>query len=207
MRIVSGDARGIRLQVPAGGEALRPTEARVKESLFATLGDLNGAVVLDLFSGTGALGLEALSRGAAKVVMVERDRFHAAAIQENLMAVCRAIRAAGREPGAAVILQEDLKNITQLLENQVFTIIVADPPYQSAPEDYGAVELLQDRALGAHCTSATLLALEHAAAVADLPWHPRSPWRLLRRRTFGIRAVSYAQLAEPAAAEHPEEFV
>ena len=73
MRIIAGYARGIRLAVPDGGEPLRPTEDRVKESLFSTLGDLEGAVVLDLFAGTGALGLEALSRGAKEVVLVERD--------------------------------------------------------------------------------------------------------------------------------------
>ncbi len=87
MRIVSGDARGIRLTVPEEGEDIRPTEDRVKESLFSTLGDFTGTAVLDLFSGTGALGLEALSRGAARVTMVERDARHAEVIRRNLAAV------------------------------------------------------------------------------------------------------------------------
>ena len=91
MRIVSGDARGIRLAVPEGGEEIRPTEDRVKESLFSTLGDLTGTSVLDLFSGTGALGLEALSRGASKAVLVERDASHAEIIRKNLVAVKQAI--------------------------------------------------------------------------------------------------------------------
>ena len=69
MRIISGRAGGIRLSAPAG-QSLRPTEDRVKESMFSSLGDLTGSTVVDLFAGTGALGLEALSRGAAQVVLV-----------------------------------------------------------------------------------------------------------------------------------------
>ena len=207
MRIIAGYARGIRLAVPDGGEPLRPTEDRVKESLFSTLGDLKGAVVLDLFAGTGALGLEALSRGAKEVVLVERDPLHAEAIRQNQVAVERAIRAAGAEPGVAKIAQGDLRNISQMLDNQVFTIIVADPPYHSQPGEYGASELLKDDALLAHCAPNALLALEHASDTSGLPWHPLSSWRLLRKRTFGIRAVSYACAVENSSATESEAFV
>ena len=75
MRVISGKAGGIRLQAP-DGDAMRPTEDRVKEALFATLGNLQGLRVLDLYSGSGALGLEALSRGASEVVMVEKNPRH-----------------------------------------------------------------------------------------------------------------------------------
>ena len=144
MRIVAGDARGIRLAVPEEGEALRPTEDRVKESLFATLGDFSGASVLDLFSGTGALGLEALSRGAAQVVLVERDARHAETIRTNLAAVCHAIAARGREPGVAKVLVAEVAKIPEILSPEYFAFILADPPYHPAASEYGARELLLD---------------------------------------------------------------
>ena len=89
MRIISGHARRIQLQTPAGRD-LRPTSDRVKETLFAMLEPLAELRVLDLFAGTGALGLEALSRGAADVVFVEHNSRHVRLIEENLAAVRKA---------------------------------------------------------------------------------------------------------------------
>lgn len=210
MRIISGDARGIRLALPTGGEELRPTEDRVKESLFTTLGDFTGAKVLDLFSGTGALGLEALSRGAARVVMVERDVNHVETIQENLRVVCKAIAARGRVPGEATVLAADVSKVPELLSDGSFSYVLADPPYHPASGEYGARELLMDERLTRFCDAQTILALEHATDVLDLPWSPYSAWRLLRTRSFGIRSVSYAKLSlsNPSSAEdETEEFV
>ena len=73
MRVVAGELRGRRLAAPPKGADVRPTADRVRESLFAILGDISGSRVLDLFAGTGALGLEALSRGAATAIFVDRD--------------------------------------------------------------------------------------------------------------------------------------
>jgi 16S rRNA (guanine966-N2)-methyltransferase len=95
MRIVSGVAGGIRLHAPRG-TVVRPTEDRVKESLFGALGDLSGARVLDLFAGTGALGLEALSRGAASVVFVERSRQVLPFLRDNIAAYAARLREHGR---------------------------------------------------------------------------------------------------------------
>ena len=72
MRVIAGSLGGRRLKAPAGRDT-RPTSGRVREALFAMLGDLDGERVLDLFAGTGALGIEALSRGASSAVFVERD--------------------------------------------------------------------------------------------------------------------------------------
>src|SRR5687767_7683772 len=85
LRVISGTAGGRRLVVPPGTTA-RPTTDRVKESLFAALGDerLRDASVLDLFAGSGALAIEALSRGAARAVLVEQDAAAVAAIERNL---------------------------------------------------------------------------------------------------------------------------
>ena len=93
-RVIAGSARGIRLVAP--GEGTRPLADRVKQTLFAILEpDLAGAAVLDLFAGSGAAGIEALSRGAARVVFVERDRAAVAAIGRS------ATRLRGCRPAAA----------------------------------------------------------------------------------------------------------
>src|SRR5881397_2420645 len=83
MRVIAGSAGGIRLAVPKHG--VRPTMDRVKAAIFSSLGDaIFGARVLDLFAGSGALGIEALSRGASSVVFVEEDRQAAEVIEKNL---------------------------------------------------------------------------------------------------------------------------
>ena len=86
MRIVAGKFGGRRLQAPSSA-VTRPTSDRVRESLFSMLVDVDGASVLDLFAGTGALAIEALSRGAANAVLVEHDRNAAKVIEGNLNAL------------------------------------------------------------------------------------------------------------------------
>jgi 16S rRNA (guanine966-N2)-methyltransferase len=120
-RIIAGAARGRRLKVPPG-EA-RPTTDRVRESLFAsldhTLGGFAGARVLDLFAGSGALGLEAASRGASHVVLVERDRAAAAVIRENATAV--------GAPGVRVVPASVSTYLAG--DPEPFDLVLADPPY------------------------------------------------------------------------------
>jgi 16S rRNA (guanine966-N2)-methyltransferase len=86
MRVVAGRLGGRRLKAPRG-QATRPTSDRVREALFATLGAVDGERVLDLFAGSGALGIEALSRGAARAVFVERARPALVVLRENLAAL------------------------------------------------------------------------------------------------------------------------
>src|ERR1700674_233430 len=100
MRVIAGSHGGRRLKAPAGRRT-RPTSERVREALFAMLGPLGGETVLDLFAGTGALGIEALSRGAGRVVFVERDRAAALALSENLEAL-------GIGPGEAELRRGDV---------------------------------------------------------------------------------------------------
>jgi 16S rRNA (guanine966-N2)-methyltransferase len=83
MRVVAGEYRGRRLQAPRG-TSVRPTSDRVREALFSILGDIEGLRVLDLFAGSGALAIEALSRGAASATLVENDRAALDAIRANL---------------------------------------------------------------------------------------------------------------------------
>ncbi|HEV3401467.1 MAG TPA: RsmD family RNA methyltransferase [Acidimicrobiales bacterium] len=124
MRVVAGLAGGRRLQAPAG-RRLRPTSERVREAVFSSLhslGAVQGARVLDLFAGTGALGIEALSRGAAAVTFVEADPAAAAAIRANL-------ETTGLEGGTVV--QADVGRFLDDPGPPV-DLAFADPPYAFA---------------------------------------------------------------------------
>lgn len=134
MRIIAGTARGVRLApVP---EHVRPTSDRVRESVFNSLGQFfDGGAVLDLYAGSGALGIEALSRGCGSAVFVERDRRVAAVIRENL----RKARLEGR---GEVIVGEVGNILDRLLaEGKQFNLIFADPPYRIAATEVGEILL------------------------------------------------------------------
>ena len=121
MRIITGRARGARLKTPKG-LLTRPTSDRVKESLFSILGGrVVGRRVLDLFAGTGSLGLEALSRGAASAVFVDRATEHV--LRENAEHT--------RLDEAARILRGDVFSVLSRLaaESAVFDLVFCDPPY------------------------------------------------------------------------------
>ncbi len=96
MRVIAGAHRGRRLRTPAGA-ATRPTADRVREAVFSILGPLPGLTVLDLYAGSGALGIEALSRGAAAVTFVERERTALAAIDANLALIGEAATVVRRD--------------------------------------------------------------------------------------------------------------
>ena len=122
MRVVGGTAGGLRLHAPRG-RALRPTSERVREAVFSSLasvGAVDGTVVVDLFAGTGALGIEALSRGAARAVFVDADPIAVAAVRSNLEAT--GLTEAGR------VVQSD---VVRFLERRTepFDLAFADPPY------------------------------------------------------------------------------
>ncbi len=135
MRIVAGEWRGRRLAAPKG-EATRPTADRARETLFAMLtsrlGDFAGLQVADLFAGSGALGLEALSRGAAHCLFVEQDRAAVEVIRANITAL-EAARRTRVETGSVMQLRAAAAP---------YDLILADPPYHS-----GAGEVALDRLL------------------------------------------------------------
>ena len=192
MRIIAGIAGGIRLKSTSGQAAIRPTSDRVKEALFAALGDIQGWQVADLFAGSGALGLEALSRGAAFVALVERDRQCVRCIRGNLERVSQAFEP---EVEADVrIIQTDVANAVECLRefDGALDLILADPPYNPAADDFGAAQLLDDDEF-AHWGRNALMVLEHGSATA-LPWAPLSPWRLIRQRKFGSRTLSFCRV-------------
>jgi 16S rRNA (guanine966-N2)-methyltransferase len=135
VRIVAGEWRGRRLAAPKG-EATRPTADRARETLFAMLtsrlGDFAGLQVADLFAGSGALGLEALSRGAAHCLFVEQDRAAVEVIRANITAL-EAARRTRVETGSVMQLRAAAAP---------YDLILADPPYHS-----GAGEVALDRLL------------------------------------------------------------
>jgi len=123
LRIIAGRHRGRRLRFPAGVE-IRPTPDRVRETLFNWLQPrIDQSRVLDLFAGSGALGLEALSRGAAQVTFIEKDRRAAAAIE--------AIASEWQEPNARVVCESAIAWLAARAEEPPFDIVFLDPPYDS----------------------------------------------------------------------------
>ncbi len=128
MRIVAGSAKGIRLApVPRG---VRPVSDMAREGLFSSLGArVPGSRVLDLFAGTGALGTEALSRGATEAVFVDRDRAAIAAIRENLGRTHLTRQAVVVAVGVRAFLTRDDKN------GAPFDLVLADPPYDLEGEE------------------------------------------------------------------------
>jgi 16S rRNA (guanine966-N2)-methyltransferase len=128
MRVIAGRYGGRRLVAPKG-RGTRPTTERVREAIYATLGDIAGTRVLDLFAGSGALGIEALSRGAREVVFVERDRAAIAALQQNLTTLeVSGEHAQVRRQEAVGALQAARKR------KETYDLILIDPPYGRAPE-------------------------------------------------------------------------
>ena len=122
MRVTGGELRGRRIRVPRGS-TVRPTADRVREALFARLGDLTGAVVLDLFGGSGALGIEALSRGAERAVFIERSGVVAAVLHENLEDL-------GVQDRARLVRGEAAGVVRRLAAaGERFDLALVDPPY------------------------------------------------------------------------------
>jgi 16S rRNA (guanine966-N2)-methyltransferase len=122
VRIVAGERKGTRLAAPAG-RATRPTSDRVRESLFAILADVSQAAVLDAFAGSGALGFEALSRGAASAVFCDVDGAALASVREN----ARRLRYADR----CTIRRQDARRrlATDRAAGVTYDLVLLDPPY------------------------------------------------------------------------------
>jgi 16S rRNA (guanine966-N2)-methyltransferase len=127
VRVVAGRFGGRRLAAPRG-RGTRPTSDRVREALFSTLGPLDGERVLDLYAGSGALGIEALSRGAGSALLVERDARAVAVIRANLGALGLAEPEARVHAGPA---RSALEHASQ--RGDTYDLVFLDPPYRSAP--------------------------------------------------------------------------
>lgn len=123
LRVISGKARGRRLR-PVPGDSTRPITDRAKESLFNILGpDIEGATVLDLFAGTGSVGIEALSRGAARVRFIDQQRQAIETIQANLAAT-------GLQAGAEVLRQDAFAALERQADCRFDYVFIAPPQYK-----------------------------------------------------------------------------
>ncbi|MEX2504113.1 MAG: 16S rRNA (guanine(966)-N(2))-methyltransferase RsmD [Egicoccus sp.] len=181
MRIVAGAAKGRHLVAPKGFD-VRPTTDRVKEALFSSLQPLlPGARVLDLYAGSGGLGLEALSRGAVGVTFVERAQPAVTALRRNIEVVDL--------PGTEVVVGDVAKALRGEVPGSPFDLVLADPPYRMPEAELSAVLA----ALTAHLADGAAVVLERAARDGSPPWPPEllpgSP------RRYGDTALHRAEVA------------
>ena len=179
MRIISGISKGRRLAAPKS-QAIRPTSDRVKESIFNILGgQVEGKVVLDLFAGTGNLGIETLSRGAKRVLFVEKGRQALKLIQKNLSQFGMRER--------SEILPKDVSRAIGILKQrgESFDLILMDPPYEKG--------LIQKTLLKLH-----LHKIYHEGSILVIEHDRREPiperlegWTLIRQRRIGDTVISF----------------
>ncbi len=181
-RIIAGEAGGRRLAVPAG-DGVRPTSDRVKESVFSALGPerLVGVRVLDLFAGSGALALEALSRGAAAAVLVERDQAAARAIRANIETLGFGERAALRVGPVSGVLGGPGPA-------ERFDLALLDPPYDTPGAE---VEAVVASLVEAWLTPEATVVVERGADSPALKWP--AGWGSTWERCYGDTLVLFAQ--------------
>jgi 16S rRNA (guanine966-N2)-methyltransferase len=185
VRVIAGALRGRRLK-PVPGLATRPTADRVKEALFNVLGPLGGARVLDLYAGTGSLGIEALSRGAERAVLVESARQPLRVLRENLAGV-------GLTDRATVLPLGVERAAASLAKLGPFDLVLVDPPYADVFE---AVTLVADLAVSSGVLAEDgVIVLEHAAR--DTPRDERLEQTDTRR--YGDTALSFFRLLKGGA--------
>jgi 16S rRNA (guanine966-N2)-methyltransferase len=191
-RIIAGQAGGRRLAVPAG-RSTRPTSDRTREGLFATVtavrGGLDGAAVLDLYAGSGAVGLESLSRGAADVRLVESEARAARVIKENIAAVGL--------PGARLVTDRVERAVTRGPDGAgPRDFVFADPPYATPGEEVERVlTLLADQGW---LRPGALVAVERATRSGPLAWP--AGYRSDRCRTYGDATLWYGLAAGTGSA-------
>jgi len=181
MRVIAGLAGGIQLEVPKNG--VRPTMDRVKSAIFSSLGELVlDARVLDLFAGTGALGIEALSRGAASALFVEENVAAISAIERNL----------ARTKFEGRIRKQDVFAFLRSAQtSEPFQIIFADPPYEKTKSGEAYTQLLLDsHQLAEMLEPSGVFVLEKRPA-EKIP--ASALWNVTRARRYGATEVLFLQ--------------
>jgi 16S rRNA (guanine966-N2)-methyltransferase len=177
MRVIAGRAGGLRLDCPDG--VARPMMDRVRGAVFSSLGEaVTEARVLDLFSGSGALGIEALSRGAASCVFVDRHRKAVAAIRANL----------ARAKLHGTVRGQDVATFVAYAEPGAFDLVFADPPFALDPDENAHPARLLEGTDLARCVA------PEGIFVIELPAEPppgNASWALLRNRRYGQAWVAY----------------
>jgi 16S rRNA (guanine966-N2)-methyltransferase len=158
-RVVAGDLGGRRLAVPTG-RGTRPTSERVREGLFSTLvamrGSLSGAAFLDLYAGSGAVGIEAASRGAARVTCVERDNRAVAVLRTNVEALA---------PGLVEVSAAPVERFLRTSTGEPWDVVFLDPPYSDPVDDVLAL-----LAVDIWLAPSAVLVVERSARDAEPAW-------------------------------------
>ena len=173
MRIVAGSRKGHGIAAPKG-VVTRPTGDRVRESAFAIVGPVDGARVLDLFAGSGAMGLEALSRGASRCVFVERDREACRVIERNLENL--------RLTGAVVLCLDVLRAAREeLARRHAYDLVLVDAPY----DDWECYQASLGELLVELLAEDGLVVVETAAKV-----EPEVPLDLVTSRRYGSARIT-----------------
>jgi len=192
-RVIAGEAGGRRLAVPAGRDT-RPTSDRAREGLFATIasmaGSLAGTRVLDLYAGSGAVGLEALSRGAGHVLLVESGARASRVIRANIEAIDL--------PGAEVVTDRVERVLARgpdpSAREDRYDVVFADPPYAQADQEVsGMLVTLADRGWLA---PGALVIVERATRSEPLSWP--AGFTADRARRYGEATFWYARYAQHA---------
>lgn len=191
MRVIAGMAGGVRLDVPKND--VRPTMDRVKAAIFSSLGEeIIGARVLDLFAGTGALGIEALSRGAASALFVEENSAAIAAIERNLART----KLEGR-----VRRQDVFSFLRSASTSERFKIIFADPPYEKAKSGGEFTNLLLDDPRLAELLEPSGIFVLEKRPAEQMP--ALVLWNITRARAYGATEVLFLQRAGIPAEMRP----
>ncbi|KJY33197.1 16S rRNA (guanine(966)-N(2))-methyltransferase RsmD [Kitasatospora sp. NPDC089913] len=192
-RVIAGAAGGRRLAVPPG-RGTRPTSDKAREAMFSTLealrGTLHGARMLDLFGGSGAVGLEALSRGAAHVLLVEADAQAARVIREN-------VRTVGL-PGALVQAARAEKVVAGPAPEEPYDLVFLDPPYVVTDDEVR--EMLITLSAGGWLAEDVLVTVERSTRGGAFGW-PEG-FEELRSRRYGEGTLWYGRAADETR-DHP----
>ena len=172
MRIIAGSRKGHTIHAPRGRET-RPTSDRVRENVFNLVGPVDGAAVLDLYAGSGALGLEALSRGAARALFVERDGEAARSIERNLEKL---------RLGGTVLRRDAVSALAaEAGSGRKYDLVLVDPPYDMYPD----LQPQLARYLPAVLAEDGLLVLE-----TDVRVEPELPLRRRTSRRYGQARIT-----------------
>jgi 16S rRNA (guanine966-N2)-methyltransferase len=192
-RVIAGQAGGRRLAVPDGRDT-RPTSDRAREGLFATIssvvGPLDGARVLDLYAGSGAVGLEALSRGAGHVLLVEHGARAVRVIKENISSIGL--------PGAVLVTDRVERMLARGPDGERYDVVFADPPYALA--DAAVERVLTLLAEAGWLAPGALVVVERATRSGPVSWP--DGFMPDRERRYGEATFWYGLAAESPESPH-----
>ncbi|MDR2105714.1 MAG: 16S rRNA (guanine(966)-N(2))-methyltransferase RsmD [Deferribacteraceae bacterium] len=178
MRITGGSLKNLKILPPKN--ALRPTTDKVRSALFSTLGGVEGAVFFDLFAGTGAVGIEALSRGAKSAAFLDID---ASSLEKNLRSLPTDFK--------YKVIKSDFFQAKKKLEGYIFDIVYIDPPYGAFPADKVLIQLK------AYLSDNAVIVYEQSSKTA---FAAPTDFSIVKQRVYGDTILRYIRLSNPHSA-------